>query len=44
MNNQQGQKKKEAYTKPELFTHEPLRNITAMDSAVPCDPKTNPEC
>ena len=29
MNNKQTQKKKEAYTKPEVFTHEPLRNLTA---------------
>jgi len=29
MKNPQPQNKKEAYTKPEVFTHEPLRNITA---------------
>ena len=32
MKNKQPQKKKEAYTKPEVFTHEPLRNITSTDS------------
>jgi hypothetical protein len=29
MKNKPTQKKKEAYTKPEVHTHEPLRNITA---------------
>ena len=29
MKKQDTQKKKEAYTKPEVYTHEPLRNITA---------------
>ena len=29
MKKAQSQKKKEVYTKPELFTHDPLRNITA---------------
>jgi len=32
MNNKQTQKKKEAYTKPELITHQPLRDLTANDS------------
>jgi len=32
MKNPQPQNKKEAYTKPEVFTHEPLRNITARGS------------
>ncbi len=32
MKNKQPGKKKEAYTKPEVFTHEPLRNITAAVS------------
>ena len=29
MKKQDTQKKKEVYVKPEVFTHEPLRNITA---------------
>ncbi len=29
MKKQDTQKRKEAYTKPEVYTHEPLRNITA---------------
>ena len=29
MQNKQSQKKKDPYTKPEVHTHEPLRNITA---------------
>ena len=32
MQNKQSQKKKETYSKPEVYTHEPLRNITANDS------------
>ena len=30
MKKQDTQKRKEAYTKPEVYTHEPLRNITAI--------------
>ena len=30
MKKAQSQKQKEVYTKPEVFTHEPLRNITAI--------------
>ena len=29
MKKQDTQKKKDAYTKPEVYTHEPLRNLTA---------------
>ncbi len=32
MKNKETQKKKEAYTKPELVTHAPLRDITATGS------------
>ena len=34
MKNKETQKQKEAYTKPMLYTHEPLRNIT-LDGPVP---------
>ena len=30
MKNKETQKKKDPYTKPEVYTHEPLRNITAI--------------
>jgi hypothetical protein len=29
--------RKKPYEKPELFTHEPLRDITAKDSGCPSD-------
>ena len=40
MKKQDTQKKKEAYTKPMLYTHEPLRNITARgpDGTAPSVP------
>ena len=40
MQNKQSQKKKETYTKPEVYTHEPLRNITAEGPGM--DPTANP--
>jgi len=37
MKNKDTQKQKEAYTKPMLYTHEPLRNIT-LDGPAPFTP------
>ena len=40
MKNKETQKQKETYTKPEVFTHEPLRNITANGPDVMPTPRT----